>query len=136
MTVAIHTMQVPYLDKSNVIVTLVHHVTISKEQNGFGESKEEIFAFVIGLEGIRIGMDKLLEGLRHYWENPLGDHQEVGLTPRLFIATILKLYGFQEAQTSISSAYGDLQTVDYELPEAEKQLYLEVRSRLKVTEQD
>jgi hypothetical protein len=92
LTIAVHTMQVPYLNTPNVRMALVHHVDIPQAATGFGKPEEKIFVFVLGLKGIDIGMEKLLDALKLYWEAT--DEQraakevaaeKVGLTPKLFM---------------------------------------------------
>ncbi|PMD67501.1 uncharacterized protein K444DRAFT_623657 [Hyaloscypha bicolor E] len=144
LCIRFHTMQVPYLNTPNVRMALVHHVDIPQAVTGFGKPEEKIFAFVLGLKGIDIGMEKLLDALKLYWEAT--DEQraakevaaeKVGLTPKLFIAAILKLYGFRAAKKSILvSAYDRLLSIDTNLVAAEKLLFLDVTSKKPLTERE
>jgi hypothetical protein len=67
-----------------------------------------------------------------YWEatNP-GSNEEVGLTTRLFLTAVLKLYGFREAQDSVLKSFGKLEDVGKELKELRKTLKSEVESNKK-----
>ena len=113
--VKVHTMQAPYLNESNFILALVHHIKMPKaplEQNqhgGYGDPEEHIFAFVLGLKAEDIG--KLFSSLRLYWEDTNSDLKEVGLTTRLFLTATLKVYGFREAQKSVREAFGKLEVI-------------------------
>jgi hypothetical protein len=126
----VHTMQVPYLNKSNVILVLVHHVKVPlAADGGYGDPVEHIFAFVLGLKACEIG--QLFTSLRCYWETTILNPMEVGLTPRLFVAAVLKLYGFREAQKSILTAFGVLENVDNELEQSKMELEKEVELNAK-----
>jgi hypothetical protein len=73
-------MQAPYLNESNFILVLVHHIKILKVSGGrYADPEEHIFAFVLGLEAKNI--ITLIRSLRMYWEatNP-GSNEEDGLT--------------------------------------------------------
>lgn len=104
-------------------MALVHHVDIPQAATRFGRPEEKIFAFVLGLKGIDIGIEKLLDALKRYWEAT--DEQraaeevaaeKVGLAPKLFITAILKLYGFRAAKESILvSAYDGLLAINIKL---------------------
>ena len=127
-------MQAPYLNESNFILALVHHVRIPLKSGGrYGEPKEHIFAFVLGLSTNEIS--ELFNSLRCYWDstdientehawnspNPKDvalinpKREEVGLTARLFLAAILRLYGFLVAQNSILKSFGKLKRIFEEL---------------------
>jgi hypothetical protein len=123
-------MQVPYLNESNFILALVHHVKIPKvpldQGGGYGDPEEHIFAFVLGLKAGEIG--KLFMSLRCYWETTILKPKEVGLTTRLFLAAVLKLYGFRAAQSSILDSFGKLEDVGEELKKLKHTLKDEVES--------
>jgi hypothetical protein len=123
-------MQAPYLNKSNFILVLVHHVKISKipvgQGGGYGDSEEHIFAFVLGLPADEIG--KLFKSLRCYWETTILKPREVGLTTRLFLAAVLKVYGFRVAQDSVLESFGTLEDIGEELQKLKDTLKGEVES--------
>jgi len=124
-------MQAPYLNKSNFILVLVHHVKIQKKPPGrYTDPEEHTFAFVLGLKAKNIG--KLIKSLRSYWEATRpGSNEEVGLTTRLFLAAVLKIYGFREAQESVLKSFGKLEDVGKELKVLRQTLELEVKSNKK-----
>jgi hypothetical protein len=123
-------MQAPYLNKSNFILVLVHHVKISKapvgQGGGYGDPEEHIFAFVLGLPADEIG--KLFKSLRCYWETTIAKPREVGLTTRLFLAAVLKVYGFRVAQDSVLESFGTLEDIGEELQKLKDTLKGEVES--------
>lgn len=120
-------MQPPYLNESNFILALVHHVKIPKTPNGnYGAPEEHIFAFVLGLSVKDIG--KLFISLRKYWEITSRKNKEVGLTTRLFLAAVLNIYGFREAQSAILNSFGKLEDVGKQLRKMRKTLKGEVKS--------
>jgi hypothetical protein len=121
-------MQAPYLNKFNFILVLVHHVKISKipvsQGGGYGDPEEHIFAFVLGLPADEIG--KLFTSLRYYWETTIPKPMEVGLTTRLFLAAVLKVYGFRVAQDSVLKSFGTLEDIGEELQKLKDTLKGEV----------
>jgi hypothetical protein len=118
LTMAVHTLQVPYLEKDNLILALLHHVYIPSQnlerdtpQLEYG-TEERVFAFVLGLSTEEI--EELLNKekiLANFMEEEKNDTR-AGLTPKLFIAGILKLYGFNYTKDSIKKALKLLKNID------------------------
>jgi hypothetical protein len=134
-------MQVPYLDEKNCILTLVHHVSISRQnlvaQNPSldGSKDEKIFAFVLGL-GI-LEMKEFLLRIFDYFQEETDEAGEssdrsAGVSPKLFISAILKLYGFNNTKKSIKSALEILSAIDDNLKDAEDKLPKRTSSRGKL----
>lgn len=99
-------MQVPVLARSNIILALAHHLSLPNALDakcipkfGSGESPERTFAIIIGLDSKKVG--QLFEILDRYVEEKSNKIESRGLTPKLFIAAILKLYGFSVKETII-----------------------------------
>lgn len=128
----VHTIQAPYLNKSNFILVLAHHVKVkikrasedSNQTTVNGDPEEHIFALVLGFNPSDVR--NLIDLLRIFWENPttkLGP-KDVGLTTRLFLAAALKVYGFKEAEKSVRTAFGKLEAIYEKLddprPKADK----------------
>lgn len=77
LTVLVHTMQVPVLAQSNIILALIHHVHEPKKLDG-KEPDEHIFAFIVGLE--KEDIDKRFHIISLYQEfRQVGDIS-VGIT--------------------------------------------------------
>jgi hypothetical protein len=115
-------MQVPYLVDRNVILALVHHVHVPEQGSGkipkIKPGDERIFSFVLGLQQGDLEFDQLWNILDQYQEsNDTGDN--VGITPKLFIAAVLKLYGFSEAKDAIKEGVETLLHADDDLLDAE-----------------
>jgi hypothetical protein len=109
----VHTTHVPYLDGKNFILNLVHHISSSRQNlvaqnpNLVGSKDEKIFAFVLGL-GVLETNEFLLRIFDHFQEetDEAGESSDgrAGISPKLFISAILKLYGFNNTKNSIKSA--------------------------------
>src|SRR5205809_5530286 len=100
---SVHTIQVPYLDNKNVILALLHHIHIPREVTSggklqLGEPSEKIFAFILGWSWKKL--QKLWTTLAMYQEEK-SSSGNVGITPKLFVAAVLKLYGFAAAKKSM-----------------------------------
>lgn len=120
----VHTMQVPYLTSWNVILALVHHIYIprkrSDEDAPHVESRsEKIFGFVLGLN--KENIDRLWEMVKRYHEHEIID-TNIGVTPKMFTAAFLKLYGFLAAKEYIRNSFATLSWVDETLITAEREL--------------
>jgi len=134
-------MKVPYLDEKNFILTFVHHVSISRQnlvaQNPglVGSKDEKIFAFVLGL-GVLEMEEFLLRIFDHFQEetDEAGESSDgsAGISPKLFISAILKLYGFNNTKTPIKSALESLSAIDDNLKDAEDKLSKRTSSRDKL----
>jgi hypothetical protein len=131
----VHTMQAPYLNKSNFILVLVHHVKIPKILHGrdhtreYGKPDEHIFAFTLGLNAKDIS--NIVKALRWYWETTVFNPKEVALTARLFLAAALKVYGFRVAQKSVREAFGNLGGINKELKDLKGKLENEKSEKAK-----
>jgi hypothetical protein len=128
-------MQAPYLNKSNFILVLVHHVKMTKILHGpdhigeYGKPDEHIFAFTLGLNAEDIG--NTVKALRWYWETTVFNPKEVALTTRLFLAAALKVYGFRVAQKSVREAFGNLGRIYKELKDLKGKLENEKSEKAK-----
>jgi hypothetical protein len=80
----------------------------------------------LGLPAGEIG--KLFKSLRCYWETIIFKPREVGLTTRLFLAAVLKLYGFRAAQDSVLKSFGTLEDIGEELGKLKDTLKGEIES--------
>lgn len=131
----VHTMQAPYLNKSNFIPVLVHHVKMTKILHSSGhigeydKPDEHIIAFTLGLNAVDIG--NIVKVLRRYWETTVFNPKEVGLTTRLFLAAALKVYGFRVAQKSVREAFGNLGRIYKELKKLKGKLEIENAEKAK-----
>lgn len=120
----VHTMQVPYLTSWNVILALVHHIHIPRQrsQNDIPHVEnrdEKIFAFVLGLN--KENIDGLWTMVKRYHEHEVVN-TNIGITPKMFVAAFLKLYGFLAAKEYIRGSLSDLSWVDEQLIDAEREL--------------
>lgn len=113
-------MGFPSLATLNVIVTLVHHISIPKTLKATG-GNEKIFAFVLGFDERHgenyeetVKLDELWDIIKTYQENTDSKDASatVGITPKIFMAAIFKLYGFTVARESISNSFASLEKVD------------------------
>lgn len=120
----VHTMQVPYLTSWNVILALVHHIHIPRRRSHkdtphVGKGDEKIFAFVLGLNKEHIS--GLWDMVKRYHEHEIID-TDIGITPKMFIAAFLKLYGFLAAKQYMRDSLTHLSSVDEGLSDAETAL--------------
>lgn len=118
LTMTVHTLQVPYLEEDNLILALLHHVYIPAQNLEHDTPQlehgtdERVFAFVLGLSTEEI--EELLNKekiIANFMEEENNDTR-AGLTPKLFIAGILKLYGFNYTKDSIKKALKLLKNID------------------------
>jgi hypothetical protein len=117
-------MQVPYLTSWNVILALVHHIHIPRQRSHkdtphVGKGDEKIFAFVLGLNKEHIS--RLWDMVKRYHEHEIVN-TDIGITPKMFIAAFLKLYGFLAAKQYLLDSLSGLSSVDKGLSEAETRL--------------
>ena len=98
LSLLVYTMRVPLVAEPQVAFSMVHHVRAEGQKfvqttNTTGYNQEHIFAFVTGLEIRHIG--QLLVNLGSRWQDVPRDHliTGVGITPRLFVATVLSQCG-------------------------------------------
>lgn len=135
-------MQVPYLDEENVILAMVHHIHINDKTKAelLSEKDEKTFVCVLALNGddIKVLLGQILvayqenayleESYQENAKNPAGQPQTdpssfyAGITPKIFIAAVLKFYGFKAAKRSIQSAFTSLARVDSILENADWEL--------------
>ncbi|KAG4441127.1 hypothetical protein IFR05_003417 [Cadophora sp. M221] len=105
----LYTLRVPVL-ASPLILSMVYHVRV--DSTGFQGSnsaetgeKEQMFAFVAGLSSHDI--EDLLTGVLNRWCDIRQDHtvDTVGITPKLFLATILSHYGTMTSRSIIQASF-------------------------------
>ncbi|KAE9380152.1 hypothetical protein N431DRAFT_394683 [Stipitochalara longipes BDJ] len=104
----LYTLRVPFLACQPVALSLVHHVRA--EGKNFVPAKpgsvnqEHIFGFIAGFSSLELG--RILTDLFARWKDIAEDHlmkATAGMTPRLFMATVLSQYGWAVAQEVIKS---------------------------------
>lgn len=139
LTQLVHTMQVPYLDSQSVILAMVHHIRVKDRTNieRLENEDEKVFICMLGL-GLDGEKPKALLGeilvayqenacLEDQFRNQSNDHSNdnengktnyKGVTPKLFVAAVLKQYGFEAAKEQIRNGFKRLKTIDDNLKKA------------------
>ncbi|KAH9215965.1 hypothetical protein DL95DRAFT_499482, partial [Leptodontidium sp. 2 PMI_412] len=106
----LYTLRVPVLAKSPLNLSMVYHVRV--DGAGFQGSKsaetgekEQMFAFVAGL--LSQDIEDLFTGVLSRWCDIRQDHtvDTVGITPKLFLATILSHYGTMTSRSIIQASF-------------------------------
>jgi hypothetical protein len=105
---------------------MIHHIRVEgnkfvSARGGTGDNKEHMFGFIAGFDVFDV--TQILTRLVPRWSDIPADHLQdtTGLTPKLFLATVISQYGFLTSR-DIFKCYNNLKNSDAELHDALKKL--------------
>lgn len=122
----VYTIRVPILAQKHVVLSMVHHIRaedcdfISREEAD-GNNQEHMLAFVSGFSSDDIG--DIFNDLFPRWQDIEADHagaDSAGITPKLFLATVISQYGSIVSRDIVLSKF-QLDVYDKELNDAATQ---------------